>query len=145
MESSRACPLRSPTPPPAPRRRPSRARSGAPRRPGRSLFDRLRAEVPGLEETWRYFPDGKSWLLKVDRKGKTVCWVSVERGQFKVAFYFAARLDAALLESDLSAACKAAIRDGKPAGKLRPVPVTFGPRRGLEDVLTLVRLKATLK
>jgi hypothetical protein len=109
------------------------------------LLDRLRGEVSGLSETWRYYPDGKSWLLKVARRGKTVCWVSVERGRFKVAFYFPARLDVALLESDLSAACKKLIREGKPIGKLRPVPVVIGPRRGVEDVLALARLKLALK
>ena len=109
------------------------------------LLERLRGEVSGLSETWRYYPDGKSWLLRLERKAKTVCWVSVERGRFKVAFYFPSRLDAALLESGLSAACKKAIRDGKPVGKLRPVPVVLGPRRGIEDVLALVRAKRSLK
>jgi len=109
------------------------------------LLYRMRGEVSGLTETWRFFPDGKSWLLKLERKAKTVCWVSVERGRFKVAFYFPARLDAALLESDLSAACKRRIREGKPMGKLRPVPIVLGPRRGLDDVLVLARLKLALR
>lgn len=109
------------------------------------LLARLRGEVSGLSETWRYYPDGKSWLLKLERRAKTFCWVSVERGRFKVAFYFPARLDDALLESDVSAARKKVIREGKPVGKLRPVPVVLGPRRGIEDVLALARLKLALR
>ena len=111
----------------------------------RELFQRLHQEASGLEETWSYYRDGGSWLLRITRKARTVCWVSVERGRFRVAFYFPARLDAALLGSDLSAARKRALRSGKPIGKLRPVPVVFGPRSGAEDVLRLVRLKEELR
>ncbi len=108
------------------------------------LFERLRAEHPDLDEVWRFYGDAKSWLLKVTRRSKTVCWVSVEQGTFRVAFYFPERLSAALLASDLSETRKAAIRKGAPSGKLRAVPVVFGPRRGVRDVLTLVALKKTL-
>ncbi len=108
------------------------------------LFARLGDEHPELRATWGYYADGKSWLLKVAGK-KTVCWIAVERGGFRVAFYFAERLLDALAASDLSDERKAELAAGAPTGKLRRVAVTFGPQRGLDDVLTLVRLKLSLR
>lgn len=109
------------------------------------LFERIHAEHPDLSESWRYYADGKSWLLKVSRKAKTVFWLSVEQGSFRVGFYFPDRLTEKLLASDLSAARKAEIRSSAPMGKLRPVSVSFGSQRGVRDVLTLISLKQSLK
>lgn len=111
----------------------------------RVLFDALRDRAPDLTGTWGYYADGRSWLLKLARRQKTVCWVAVEKGRFHVAFYFAERLVPALLESALPDARKEAIRATAPHGKLRPVSITFGPQRGVRDVLALVELKRTLK
>ena len=111
----------------------------------RLLFDELGEEHPDLSQAWSYYADGKSWLLKVTRKSKTVFWVTVEEGGFRVAFYFPERLLGALLESELSEERKEEIRGGAPVGKLRPVSVKFGPQRGVRDVMALVSLKRTLR
>jgi hypothetical protein len=111
----------------------------------RALFDGIRAEHADLTEAWRYYADGKSWLLKVSRKSKTIFWLSVEQNGFRVAFYFPERLTGALLESALSEERKAAIRASAPSGKLRPIAVDFGPRSGVKDVMTLIGLKKSLR
>jgi uncharacterized protein DUF3788 len=110
----------------------------------RALFDRLRAEHPDLAATWRYYADGKSWLLKVTRGKKMSCWISVAEGAFRVTIYFAERHVQALLESDLSEERKADLRR-PPGGKLRGVTVRFGPKRGVRDVMVLVGLKERLR
>lgn len=111
----------------------------------RALFDELHAEHPELLESWRYYADGKSWLLKVTRRSKTIFWLSVAQNGFRLAFYFPERLTPALLESELSEERKAELRDGEPTGKLRRVAVSFGPKRGVRDVMVLVALKQRLK
>ncbi|MGC4118849.1 MAG: DUF3788 family protein [Myxococcales bacterium] len=111
----------------------------------KALFARLDEEHPGLECAWNYYTDGKSWLLKVTRKAKTVFWLSVEKGAFKVAFYFPKRLAPELLDSGLSKERKAELAASKPVGALLPVPVRFGPKKGVADVLLLVGLKKSLK
>jgi hypothetical protein len=111
----------------------------------RTLFAALRTQHSDLAETWNWYADGRSWLMKITRKGRTVCWVVVEPERFRVAFYFAERLTPALLASGLSEPCKAALGARPPVGKLRPVSVEFGPAEGVGDVLVLVGLKAQLK
>lgn len=111
----------------------------------RALFDQVRAAYSDLDQAWRYYADGKSWLLKVTRKSTTVFWLSIEKGCFRVAFYFPERLTTALLESGLSPERKAEIRNTAPDGKLRRVGITFGSRRGVRDVMTLIAAKQSLR
>ncbi len=111
----------------------------------RALFDNMHAAHPDLAETWRYYADAKGWLLKVTRKSTTVFWLSVQKGGFRVSFYFPERLKAALLHSELSPERKAEIRGTAPDGKTRAVRITFGTRRGVQDVMTLIALKKTLR
>jgi hypothetical protein len=109
------------------------------------LFEQIESEHPDLSETWNYYADGKSWLLKVARRSKTVFWLSVEEGGFRVSFFFPDRLAGVLLDNDLSEECKTAIRETVPTGKLRAVTVRFGPKRRVRDVMTLIALKASLR
>ena len=111
----------------------------------RTLFEQLRAAHPELTESWNYYADGKRWLLKVTRGSKTMFWVSVVKGAFRVGFYFPERLTAALLASELSDERKLELRRGAPMGKLRSVSIELGPRGGIRDVMTLMDLKKALK
>ena len=111
----------------------------------RALFDQLRATHPELSESWNYYADGKRWLLKVTRGSKTMFWLSVVKGAFRIGFYFPERLTTALLASELSDERKLELRRGAPSGKLRSVSIELGPRRGIRDVMTLIGLKKALK
>jgi hypothetical protein len=111
----------------------------------RTLFEALHVEHRDLRATWRYYPDGRSWLLKVARRTRTIFWVIVEDGAFRVTFYFSERHTPALLAGDLSQALKAELRGAAPRGKLRAVTVRFGARAGVKDVLALVALKQQLR
>ncbi len=111
----------------------------------RALFAQVHTDHPDLAETWRYYADAKSWLLKVTRKSSTVFWLAVQKGGFRVSFYFPERAKAALLHSDLSPERKAEIRSTTPDGKTRALRIIFGARRGVRDVMTLIALKKTLR
>ena len=44
-------------------------------------------EHPGFTQEWRYYNDGKSWLMKVQRKKNTVFWLAILEGSFRTTFY----------------------------------------------------------
>lgn len=48
-----------------------------------ALLEYIHVSHPELNEEWRYYNDGKSRLLNVTGKDKTVCWVSVYRKTFR--------------------------------------------------------------
>jgi hypothetical protein len=47
------------------------AHLGRARRLWEQVMDRLPQVCPGAESQWRYYADGKSWLLKVTLRKKT--------------------------------------------------------------------------
>ena len=51
------------------------------------LFEFNHANFPEFVERWKYYNDGKSWLLNVSRKKKTLFWLSVKDGCFRTTFY----------------------------------------------------------
>lgn len=106
-----------------------------------ALFEHIHAEHPDFAERWRYYNDGKSWLLNVSRKKKTVFWLSVISGSFRITAYFTGKASDAIRASSLSAERKEQFLNAKPMGKLRGITITFRTKRDLEDAKVLIALK----
>ena len=108
-----------------------------------ALFAFIRAEHPDCTAEWRYYNDGKSWLLNLSRKKKTVFWLSVIRGSFRITAYFTDKAKDAVRASALSAELKEPFLKALPAGKLRGITITFRKKRDVEDAKVLVALKTS--
>ena len=106
-----------------------------------ALFAFLHAEHPDCAERWRYYNDGKSWLLNVSRKKKTVFWLSVISGSFRITAYFTDKARDAIRASSLSTDLKEQFLSARPMGKLRGITITFRTKRDLEDAKVLIALK----
>jgi hypothetical protein len=106
-----------------------------------ALFEHLRAEHPDCVAQWRYYNDGKSWLLNVSRKKKTIFWLSVISGTFRITAYFTDKARDAIRASALSDDLKAQFLGAAPIGKLRGITITFRKKRDVEDAKVLVALK----
>jgi hypothetical protein len=106
-----------------------------------ALFAFVHAEHPDFVAEWRYYNDGKSWLLKVSRKKHTVFWLTVISGTFKITAYFTDKSTDAIRKSPLSAELKEQYLAGKAFGKLRALTVTFRKKGDVEDAKALVALK----
>ena len=106
-----------------------------------SLFNALDSEHPEFTKEWRYYNDGKSWLMKVVHKKKTVFWLSVIEGTFRITAYFTDKAAGAIRASTLSAPLKEQFETGRSLGKLRPITITFKKKSDVEDARTLIALK----
>jgi hypothetical protein len=107
-----------------------------------ALFEFVRAGHPDFVAEWRYYNDGKSWLLNVSRRKKTVFWLSLAPGRtFRITAYFTDKASEAIAGSALSAGLKEQYREGLSYGKLRGITVTIRTRRDVEDAEALVALK----
>ena len=51
---------------------------------------------------WRYYHDGKAWLLKVQKKKRTIVWMSAWKGYMQGTIYFPLRFLDTILSLDLS-------------------------------------------
>jgi len=100
---------------------------------------------PAISGEWRYYMDGKSWLYKVTKKKKTVCWVSVWVHAFKVTFYFPDRAEEPITASKLKAEYIDQFLHGKRYGKIRGVTVVAKRPTDLKTIRTLIDIKQQLK
>ncbi len=98
-----------------------------------------------LSFEWRYFNDGKAWLCKVQHKKKTILWLSVWEGFFKVSFFFTEKHLEAIAALDISEAIKTELASAKTVGRLIPMIFNINNANQLEELLTVVRFKKTLK
>lgn len=110
-----------------------------------SLFEYIRANHPDISEEWRYYNDGKSWLLKVTRKSKTIFWLSLFKKTFRITFYFVDRAEEAINKIYISDELKKQFKGGKRYGKIRGLTVTFKNKKDVEYAKTLIEIKLSIK
>ena len=94
---------------------------------------------------WRFYHDGKSWLCKVVRKKKTVCWVSIWDQAFRTTFYFTAKSDQEIDRLPIAQELRDAYRAQSSGSKLKPITIEVNSRKALADVFTLFGYKSGSK
>lgn len=109
------------------------------------LFKHIHTEHPDLTEEWRYYNDGKSWLMKVTRRSKTIFWLSVIKNAFQITFYFGDKAEQPLFDSPISEILKKEFKEGKRFGKIRGITLVMSKKQYLKDAKELINLKISLK
>jgi hypothetical protein len=109
-----------------------------------SFTGMVASEHPDLAVEWQYYRDGSRWLCKVNRKKKTMCWISVWPGFFKVTFYLGSKNDAAVANAKIDPRLKRAFLQQKGRTTFRPLMVEVKTKAALKDVGELLRLKKRL-
>jgi hypothetical protein len=109
------------------------------------LFQYLDKEHPDFTREWRYYSDGKSWLMKVQHKKKTVFWLSILEGSFRTTFFIHEKAAKIVENSAISEELKKSHRTGKSYGKLRGVTVTYKKKKDVEQAKELIGIKLSVK
>ncbi len=110
-----------------------------------SLLEHIKANYPDISWEWRYYNDGKSWLLKVTSKSKTIFWLSVIKGAFRTTFYFGDKAEKAILNSTISDELKKQFKEGKRYGKIRGITITYKNKKDVENAKKLIEVKRSIK
>lgn len=110
-----------------------------------SIFNYIHISHPDFNEQWRYYNDGKSWLLKVSRKSKTIFWLSLIRNSFRMTFYFTDKAEDAIKKSSISDELKDQFQKGKRHGKIRGITIIFGNKKDIEQAKSLIAIKLSVK
>lgn len=106
---------------------------------------RIGAEPFTLQPEWRYYQDGKAWLCKLTGKKKTVFWLSVWQGFFKLSFYFSARHAPAVEALEVDRGIIERFRQRQAVGRLIPLVVNVHTLWQLDDLYRLIEFKKNLK
>lgn len=106
-----------------------------------ALFAYVHEAYPTATAEWRYYRDAKGWLLKVSKKSKTLCWVSLEEGSFRMTCYFSDKAQQPIAQSDLPADLKQQFAEGKRFGKIRAITLCAQRKTDLDAAKTLLALR----
>jgi len=109
-----------------------------------SLFQYLAREHPDFTQEWRYYNDGKRWLMKVQHKKKTVFWLSVLEGSFRTTFYIHEKARQMVEGSTISEELKDQYR-GKSFGKLHSITVVHKNKKDVQFAKELIGIKLSTK
>jgi hypothetical protein len=110
-----------------------------------SIFKYIHTEYPDFSEQWKYYNDGKSWLLKVTKKSNTIFWLTIIPESFKITFYFGDKAEQSIMKSTISDALKAQFKDGKRYGKIRGLTLIMNKKQNVEFVKELITIKLKIK
>ncbi|MDJ0655794.1 MAG: DUF3788 family protein [Xanthomonadales bacterium] len=105
----------------------------------------LEDNYPSYSGEWRYYNDGKSWLYKIARKTKTICWISVYRGKFTTTFYFPDRAENLIINSSLRKKYIEQFVNARRYGKTRGLTVDIRKAADLSTTKKLLAIKEDFK
>jgi hypothetical protein len=94
---------------------------------------------------WRYYKDGKAWLCKVQRKKKTIVWISAWKGYMQAAIYLPERLIGQVYALDITKETRDKIKTTKNVGKSKPCIFEIRESSILNDFEKVMQFKITAK
>jgi hypothetical protein len=106
---------------------------------------RLSESFPEMSLDWRYYKDGKAWLCKGSKRKKTIFWLSVWEGFFKLSFFFTEKTCSGVMDLEIAEELKMQLRNAAMIGKLIPLICDMSDECQLEDLFTVMKYKAALK
>jgi hypothetical protein len=98
-----------------------------------------------LTHGWRYYKDGKAWLCKVQKKDKTIVWMSAWKGCAHATIYFPDKIMDSIYALDISEERKQIIRNIKNTGKSKACTFEINTADVLDDFNILMQFKIKLK
>jgi len=104
------------------------------------LVNSLTTEPYNLMYDWKFYKDGSAWLCKFHQK-KTVFWLSIWDGFFKVTFYFSAKHCEEIEDLKIDQRIKSAYKDAPFTGKLKPLTIDVSDKNLIKDILRIVEYK----
>ena len=98
-----------------------------------------------MTHEWRYYHDGKAWLCKVQKKNKTIVWMSAWKGFIQATVYIPEKFAEEIYSLNLSEARKLKIRQTRKVGKSTPCIFEVRNNEVLEDFIQVMQFKLALK
>ncbi len=94
---------------------------------------------------WRYYRDGKAWLCKVQKKKRTIVWMSAWKGFMQAAIYFPERYMEEVYSLDISEELKEKFKSTKNVGKSKPCIFQIQDKNIFGDFEKMMNLKIKCK
>jgi len=102
-------------------------------------------QLNGLTCEWRYYHDGKAWLCKIQKKSKTIIWMSAWKGFLMATIYLPLKHLEKLFLLDIDEEIKNKARLAKDIMKSRPCTFEIRETQILRDFEKVMKLKIECK
>lgn len=109
------------------------------------IMNYLHDNYSEITEVWKYYNDGKSWLFRTLKKGKTIFWIRVLEDTFRIAFYFGDKAEPIIMQSDLPESIKTDFRNAKRFSTTRGISIEMADENDAVNVIKLIELKLKIK
>jgi hypothetical protein len=94
---------------------------------------------------WRYYNDGKAWLCKVQKKKRTIVWMSAWKGYMQATIYFPEKYIKEVYKLDISEDTSEKIRKTKNVGKSKPCIFKIKNQKIIKEFNKVMQLKLIAK
>jgi len=108
------------------------------------IISYLRDNHSDISEVWRFYDDGKCWLFRTLKKKKTIFWIGIIDGTFRVSFYLADKATPLIVQSELPEKIKNEFLNTA-GNKFRSITITMSNAEDAENVIKLIEIKLKLK
>jgi len=98
-----------------------------------------------MSHEWRYYRDGNAWLCKVQKKKRTIVWMSAWKGFMQAAIYFPEKYLERVYKMDISESVKQKFRSTGNVGKSKPCIFEIRDKKILSDFEKVMKLKTECK
>ena len=102
-------------------------------------------DTMGMVYEWKYYSDGKAWLCKVQKKKKTIVWMSAWKGYMQATIYIHDKDIEKFKSMDVRQEVKERIVSAKKVGKSLPCMFEIRDRKVLKDIEKVALLKISLQ
>jgi hypothetical protein len=111
----------------------------------KNLLASIREAYPSSEEVWKFYKDGNNWLFRVILKKKTLFWIGLLEGSFRITFYFGDKAEPVILKSSLPENIKTTFMEGKRYGKIRAITIKVNSQEDIDNALIATAIRAATK
>ena len=98
-----------------------------------------------LTYEWRYYRDGKAWLCKVQKRKRTIVWMSAWKGYMQATIYLSERYIDDIFKLSISDETKNKIMKTKNVGKSKPCIFEIKNKKALRDLEKVMKFKILTK
>ncbi|MCG8337421.1 MAG: DUF3788 domain-containing protein [Proteobacteria bacterium] len=98
-----------------------------------------------LTYEWRYYKDGKAWLCKVQKKKRTIVWMSAWKGYMQATVYFPLRFLDDILTLKITEDSKSKLLKTKNVGKSKPCIFEIRNKKAIKDLEKVMNFKIVTK
>lgn len=111
----------------------------------KDILKYMSEKYQGSAGEWRFYNDGKQWLFKMQYKKKTVFWMAILDGAFRITFYFGGKAEQEILKSNLTDAARDQYLKGERYGNIRAISFRSTDINDISEVFNAIDLKIRLK